>query len=365
METKIRLGLIGCGSMMKTHAVGVNSISDQLEITAVCDLVLERAEDMATVLNDPYVTTDYRTMLDYVDAVLIALPHDLHFECGVFFARHQKHVLMEKPLCNTEEECLKLINICEEEKVVLMCAYPVRFFPGIQKLKELVDSGEYGKVIQMSIWTEQLTQYRDETSWKTSARLGGGQFFSHGCHYVDILLWFLGNPVKGSHFGTRVGTPWLLKEGTSTAIMQFESGAIGYHGATWGARGSRMRVDYQIQTEKGMLEYHRLSDTIRLYDDHTEHIPGVTETNNTYKILWQGADSNKHTGKLPSKHTQFEILHFIDCIKNGKRPITDGRATLQGLRAIWAMYEAEKNNVVADLRGLGLDQVDYNEKFVY
>ncbi|MBQ4258642.1 MAG: Gfo/Idh/MocA family oxidoreductase [Lachnospiraceae bacterium] len=363
---KIRLGLVGCGKMMTTHAVGVNSISDQLEITAVCDINLENAEDMAAALkNHPYVTTDYRTMLDYVDAVLIALPHDLHYECGMFFAWNKKHILMEKPLCNTEEECLSLITTCEQENVVLMCAYPVRFFPGVQKLKELVDSGNFGRIIQMSIWTEQLTTAKPEhyMRWNATARLGGGQFFSHGCHYVDILLWFLGNPVKGSHLGTRVGTPWILKEGTSTAIMQFENGALGYHGATWGARGSKLRVDYQIQTEKGMLEYDRMDDSIKLYDSHTEHVPGVIESNDEYKVLWRGDIVKK--GEMPTKHTQYEILHFIDCVKTGKRPITDGRAALQSLRVIWAMYAAEKNNVIADLRGLGLDQYDPTETLPY
>ena len=154
---KIRMGLIGCGKMMRSHAQAVNNLSEQLEIVAVCDVIPENMEDVAQVLNNPYKTTDYKTMVDYVDAVLIALPHDLHYECGVFFARHKKHILMEKPLCNSEEECLRLIEICEEEDVTLMCAYPVRYIPGVRKLKELVDSGEYGQIIQMSIWTEQLT----------------------------------------------------------------------------------------------------------------------------------------------------------------------------------------------------------------
>ena len=123
---KIRLGLIGCGGMMKNHAAGI-SLLDNVEITAVCDLVREQAEDVATVLNSPHVTTDYTTMVDYVDAVLVVLPHHLHLQCGLFFARHKKHILMEKPLCNTEEECLKLISVCEEENVTLMCAYPVRY----------------------------------------------------------------------------------------------------------------------------------------------------------------------------------------------------------------------------------------------
>ena len=220
---KIRLGLIGCGGMMKHHACGIQDL-DCVEITAVCDVEKERAEDVATILNSPYVTTDYRTMVDFVDAVLVVLPHHLHYPCGMFFARHKKHILMEKPLCNTEEECLKLIETCEEMDVTLMCAYPVRYWPGIVKLKELIDSGDYGKIMQMSIWTEQLTIFED-THWLGTSCIGGGQFFSHGCHYIDILLWFCGKPVSGAHFGTNVGTPWLLREGTSAATIKFETEA--------------------------------------------------------------------------------------------------------------------------------------------
>ena len=219
----IRLGLIGCGSMMEAHASNINKV-EGIEITTVCDIIRERAEKVAEALgNHPQIVTDFYTMGDDIDAILVALPHDLHYECGMFFARKKKHILMEKPLCNTEEECLHLIEACEEEGVTLMCAYPVPFWNDIVRLKELVDSGEFGRIIQMSVWTEQLTKGPSEWHWGNTARLGGGQFFSHGCHYVDLLLRFLGKPVEGSHFGTRVGTPWLLREGTSMAIFKFEN----------------------------------------------------------------------------------------------------------------------------------------------
>ena len=342
---KIKLGLIGCGGMMKQHALAINLV-ESVEITAVCDVDIERANNVASALNNPYVTADYKTMADKVDAILCVLPHHLHYECGMFFARHKKHILMEKPLCNSEEECVSLMETCEEEGVVLMCAYPVRYPPGIVKLKELIDSGNFGKVMQMSIWTEQLTK-AVEGDWKADARLGGGQFFSHGCHYVDILLWFLGKPVKGMHFGTRVGTPWLMKEGTSMAMFEFESGALGYHGATWGARGTKLGYNYQIHTEKGMLEFDSGAEEIRLYDAGVDHIPGMAEQK-TFKVIW--------TKELESrKETQHEIRHFVDCITNGKKPLTDAKSALTGLRIIWKMYEAEKNGMVADLRGLGLD----------
>jgi len=61
----------------------------------------------------------------------------------------------------------------------------------------------------------------------------------------------------------------------------------------------------------------------------------------------------KREGKR-SKETQYEIAHFADCVLNDKTPLTNGRSALQGLRVIWALYNAEKNNTLADLRGLGI-----------
>ena len=349
---KLRLGLVGCGSMMKAHASVVNKV-EGVEIVAVCDIIRERAENVAGALNTPFITTDYTEMVDKVDAVLVALPHDLHYECGMFFAYHKKHVLMEKPLCNTEEECQWLIKRCEENGVVLMCGYPVRFWPGIVKMKELIDSGEYGKVIQMSVWTEQLTGLgmdKDaKPDWSMSAgRLGGGQLFSHGCHYIDLLLWFLGKPVMGAHLGTNVGTPWMMREGTSALVMKFESGALAYHGATWGARGTRLGYDFQIQTEKGMLEYDHANGMVRFYSGSKKHEPGTIENQN-YKVLWLREGPT-------TKHTEFEIAHFAECVKMGKKPLTDGRTALQSLRVIWALYDAERHGVMADLRGLGIEE---------
>ena len=344
---KLKLGLIGCGGMMKNHAKGISTL-DCVEITAVCDIDRTLAEDVASVLNSPYVTTDYKTMTDYVDAVLVVLPHHLHFPCGMYFARAGKHIMMEKPLCNTEEECIKLIETCEEMGVTLMCAYPVRYWKGIQKLKELVDSGEYGKIMQMSVWTEQLTIY-DEQHWGSTAALGGGQFFSHGCHYVDLLLWFCGKPVSGNHFGTTVGTPWLLGEGTSVLTMKFENGALGYHGATWGSRGTKMGTNFQIIMEKGTLEFEIRSGEVRVYDTFREHKPGETdEDSHKYRVVW------KRDGAL-TKETQHEVAHFADCVRTGKKPMTDGYSALKGLQIIWKLYDCEKFGQIADLRGMGLE----------
>ncbi len=343
---KIRLGIIGCGGMAKTHSGGFGYLADKVEIAATCDIVIERAQEAAEVTGAKLAVTDYHELLDHVDAVLIVLPHDLHFEVAMTCLKAGKHVLVEKPMCNTEEECLELIQTSEEVGKVLMTAYPVRFWPIVLKLKELLDSKAYGECFQLSIWTEQYTRLYDG-HWGLSAdRLGGGQFFSHGCHYVDLMLWIMGRPVRGTHLGTNFGTPWMEKEGTSNVTIEFENGALGYHFGTWGARGTTLGWSIHAHCTGGMLEVNRNDNKLYAHTQMKEERANL-ESESTHEVLYEG-DSN-------GKFTQHELEHFLDCIHTGNRPITDGPTSLQGRSVIWQLYEAEKNGTVADLRGLGLN----------
>ena len=352
---KLKLGLVGCGNMMYSHCLSI--LEAGVDITAFCDVVLERAEKTSKIVEGAYVTDDYRKLVGKCDAVLCALPHHLHYEIGMFFAKNKIHVLMEKTMCNTDAECERLVKTAEENGVVLMCAYPVPYRPAVRKLKEMVDSGDYGKVIMMSSWTEQNTPVQ-EFSWDGCNQSGGGQFWDHGCHYVDIIMEFLGNPVRGTHIGTKAGygaikhpsgvDVYRMNESTSVATIQFESGAIGYHTATWSAHGTRLGWVLDIHTEKGLIHYDREDGEILFYDKLKQRKPGE-DGNRDYEIVW------KEDGKK-SKQTQFEIRHFADCVLNGKTPLTNGYRTMQGLKVINRMYDAERQGIVADLRGLGHNQ---------
>jgi len=97
-----------------------------------------------------------------------------------------------------------------------------------------------------------------------------------------------------------------------------------------------------------MLEYENDSGEVRVYNSQGDHKPGETASENKkYSVVWR-------RDEMFSKQTQFEIAHFAECVRTGATPLTNGWDTLQGLRVIWKTYEAEKNNTVADLRGLGL-----------
>jgi len=344
---KIRIGIIGCGGMAKAHASRFDDVLDRIQVTAAVDVQREKAQAVANVLSeDPVVETDYRQIYDVVDAVLIVTPHHLHHPITMDCLRAGKHVLVEKPMALKEAECVEMIAEAEKQNRILMVAYCMRFHPLVAKMKELIDAEAYGKVFQLSIWTEQLTRRDEEGHWSRSeATLGGGQFFSHGCHYIDLMLWMLGKPVRGNHYGSNLCTEWMEREGTSNVTIEFEDGVLGYHFGTWGARGTRLKYSFHAHCEHGMLEIALRDGQLIAHTRAEEHDSGKLVARQEEEVLLE----------LPhAKHTELEMAHFIDCIESGKQPLTDGPGSLEGLQVIWKLYEAEEKNEVADLRGLGL-----------
>ena len=332
--TKTRLALIGCGGMSRAHVRRFDALADRLEVVAAVDVDSDRAQAAADLLPGARVETDYRTVLADSDAALLALPHHLHHGIGVACLEAGLHVLLEKPMAISEAECSALINAAARAERVLMIAYCMRFHPLVSRLKQLLDRRAYGEVFQVSIWTEQMTRYPPGHWGSSAATLGGGQLFSHGCHYIDLLLWFLGEPLRGSHVGTNFGTPWMEREGTSNVAIEFEGGKLGYHFGTWGARGTRLGYSVHAHCTEGMIEADITGCRLVVHASGKEDVVLECE---------------------PGKHTENEMAHFLDCIADGSRPLTDGPGSLQGLRVIWRLYAAENTGEVADLRGLGLN----------
>lgn len=354
MKPGIRLGIIGCGGMARAHVTRMRGVLEKVEVTAVVDIDAEKAGAVAEFFPErPVVHRDYGEVLDLVDAVLVVLPHHLHHPVTVRCLDAGKHVLVEKPMANTERECLEMIEAARRNDRVLMVAYCCRFHPLLLKLKEILDSRTFGEVFQLSIWTEQYTEH-SPNHWANKAEtLGGGQFFSHGCHYIDLMLWMLGRPVKGTHMGTNRCTPWMEKEGTSNVCLKFEDGTLGYHFGTWGARGTRLGYSFHAHCEKGMVEAHFGRGQVVYLGDVEKHVPGVHDPGQKEVILLEAENS---------KPTEEEMIHFVECIETGRKPLTDGVSSLEGLQVIWKLYEAERNNVVADLQGLGLGSMDLDRK---
>lgn len=356
--SKLKIGLFGCGGMARAHAGRFEGLSDRMEVTAVVDIETKRAQAVADLLpNRPLVTDDYRKALPVIDAALVVLPHHLHHPVTIDCLNAGKHVLCEKPLANTEQECLDMIEAARRNDRILMTAYCLRFHPLIHKMREYIVKETFGKCFQLSMWTEQHTE-RPPDNWACrAAQVGGGQFFSHGCHYIDLMLWIMGKPLWGAHIGTNLGTPWMEREGTSNVSIEFEGGKLGYHFGTWGARGTVLSYSFHAHCEKGMLEY-RFNNRLLFYGGAETHVPDRVANPSPFSA--QQTVTVLDEDSANTKPTQEEMAHFLDCIENGTQPITDPISSLEGLQVIWKLYEAETKHQLADLRGMGLGTTPRN-----
>lgn len=328
-----RLAVVGCGGMAALHREALAEQGDRFEVVAAVDPRPERAARFAAAFPGARPASDVSEVLDEIDAALVIAPHHVHHDVGMQLLGAGRHVLMEKPLALDEAECRDLIAAATESGSVLMVAYPMRYHPLVLALREQVRSGAVGEVFQLSIWTEQHTRYEADHWANRRSTVGGGQLFSHGCHYIDLLVWLLGEPVRGSHLGTRLGTEWMEGEGTSNVMLEFASGALGYHFGTWGARATRLGYRIQAHGTEGLLEADILEGRLRLcVGSRTRTIAQV----------------NRH-----DKYLAHELTHFADVIQGRVELRTDPDTALRGLQVIWRLYEAADAGVVADLRGLG------------
>ncbi len=309
--------------MGRAHAHAYKEAEDS-DLRWVVDLDTEKAAKVASEVGCEY-TADLDSILDDVDAVSVCLPHHLHAPISQKLLEAGKHVLVEKPMANTEQECLAMIDAAKQRELTLMVAFPLRYRPAYQALKKAVSSGEYGKVISANGFVHGRLQPAPGTWFSRKEQLGGGVLFSHGCHDLDVMIWLLGQPQRSYYVGTHVGTEWMEGEGTAQCIFEFDEGALGNLSVSWGLPYKDQRSRIQVHTTEAMLAVTGSNLVIRDKDGER----------NLYEPP-AGSQRTPGTGVID------EINHFIDCIQTGKEPLTNGHEALKSLRVVWELYkEAE------------------------
>lgn len=223
----IHVGVIGLG-MGKPHAEAVKR-TDGASLYAVCDINEERAKKVARELDAAHVFTDYRDMIadPTIDAVIIASPDQLHREMVVNTLNAGKHILCEKPLALTREDCEAIVEAVKNSDRKFMVGQICRYTPGFRQAKEIIDSGAIGELTFVeSEYAHDYGFTRESKSWRCDPQRNG--VVGGGCHAVDLLRWIAGNPEEVMAYGTHKtfaeATPY---DDTHIAVLKFPNGVIG------------------------------------------------------------------------------------------------------------------------------------------
>ena len=200
---KLKLGIVGCGDIAGYTAL-ISKLVPQVQLSACCDVNAERAENFAKRHRIPQVFTDYGDMLRKadMDAVYLAVPHNLHYAMILSAVEAEKPVFVEKPVTRTLEEGIQLVEAVAGQKVGVN--YQYRYDKGCYALGRAVQSGDLGKIhsIRINIPWHRTQKYFDGAVWhKTIAQAGGGTLITQGSHFLDIALWSLNEkPVSATGY---------------------------------------------------------------------------------------------------------------------------------------------------------------------
>ncbi len=227
-ELKLRWGLIGCGDIARRRVAPALRDLQGSELIAVSRARPDLASSFAKEFGAKRWYAEWRELLndDEIDAVYVATPVHLHATQAIAAAEAGKHVLCEKPMAMNVQECDRMIDAARNHHVKLGIAYYRRFYPVVERVKEIIKSGEIGvpTLAQIEAFEWFNPAAGDSRSWLLQKELaGGGPMFDFGCHRIEVLLNIFGpiSEVKALIVNTVFDRE---VEDTAAALFRFTGG---------------------------------------------------------------------------------------------------------------------------------------------
>jgi UDP-N-acetyl-2-amino-2-deoxyglucuronate dehydrogenase len=342
----LRVGVVGCGAISRNHLEAFAAVAGA-EVTVVCDIDPDRAHRTATQYGIARaVTTVDEVLASGVDIISVCTPHPTHEEVVLAAAAAGVHVLCEKPVAIDIDSARRMTSACHTAGVHLGVLFQRRFWPAAQEMKAELVQGRLGEPIlgQCTVLLHRDPTYYSATPWRgTWDNDGGGVLMTQAIHYIDLLVWMLGDPVEVSG-KIATFTHEIEVEDTAVATVTFASGALATITATTAADtalGARVQVTGSSGATRAILEYPEGTDGRAVL--HAEG-GAVTTTGDYPDGLEANADLRTINGALIPHHTA-QVADFVDAVREGREPAVTGHDATRSLAVLLAVYESSRTGV--------------------
>jgi len=332
--SRVRVGLLGSQFITRIHFDALRQVP-AAEVLAVASPTEEHVRAFAEERRIPHWFTDYRALLemDEIDMVVLGLPNDLHCEATEAAAAAGKHVVVEKPLAPSLEQCDRMIAACERAGVKLMYAEELCFAPKYVRLKQLVDEGALGKVYLVK-QSEKHDGPHSAWFWNV-ARSGGGVMLDMGCHGIEFARWMLGKPAITSVYcdlKTAVHGHKTQGDDNGLLVIDFAGGATAYIEESWTKLGG-MDDRAEVHGSGGVAYADLLRGNSILTYSRDGYGYAVEKAGSTQGWSFAMYEESWNYG-FPQ-----EFAHFVDCVLHDLQPREtghDGRIVMETLLAAYA-----------------------------
>ena len=353
----MRLAIAGCGIIGDFHA-GVADSLDDLEVVALVDPVASQREKLASKHGiDPSIGYDSLAAAlaaTDIEAVAVCTPSGYHADVAVEALEAGKHVVVEKPIDVDLEAADRIRKAAEQAGKTVTVISQHRFDPGSVALHNAVESGRLGTITSGTAsvpwWRSQA--YYDSGDWRGTWELdGGGAVMNQGVHTVDLLVWFLGEPVEVFAWTGTLAHERIQVEDVLTAVVKFDNGALAtIHATTAANPGAGVRVSVHGDGGTASLENDKLVWFVSAADAHEGGRPGNTadaEVATSDEAVagaavagWAASDPTA----LGSAHAA-QYLDFLDAVAAGRAPKVGIPDATRALRVIRGMYASAQSGL--------------------
>lgn len=331
----LRFAIIGCGAIGSRHALHAANTG---QLMAVCDIVKEKAENLAKEFKArPY--TRLEEMLSGepdVDVVAVCTPNGLHAAHTILALKTGFHVICEKPMALSSDDCRQMIDQAVLSGRQLFVVKQNRLNPPVMAVKQMLDTGACGRIfsVQMNAcWNRGAAYYSDP--WHGSHDMDGGILYTQFSHFIDLLCWMIGDVKEAYACLDNFSHQGLIDfEDTVVASLRFENGALGSLHFSINSYGKNMEGSLLIVAEKVTLKIGGQ------YLNTLEYLRAEMEERH---MLAAGSPANDYGAYQGSMSNHDKIYRHVTEVIEQRHPNQfDGTAGLKTVEVIEKIYKAAK-----------------------
>jgi len=320
----LKVGVVGCGYWGPNLVRNLRQASD-CNLKLLCDVSEQRLRHMQRLYPDLQTTTQFENILNdaEIEAVVIATPVRFHFDMAKAALLAGKHVFVEKPIARTAAESEELVALAEKLGLVLMVGHTFLFSPAVKRMKEIISAGDIGQVQYISARRLNLGLFQKDinVAWDLAP------------HDISIILHLLEErPFSVSCQGNSHVTRGI--EDVTMMYLNFAGNRCAFIQNSW-LDPKKVR-QMTVVGSRRMIVYDDTEplEKIKIYDARVETPPHYdTFAEFTYSYHYGDAYVPYIKQDEPLK---LECQHFVDCVRNGMTPITDGYLGLEVVRILEA-----------------------------
>lgn len=334
----MKYALIGCGRISPNHLEA--AVNNKLKIVGICDIIPEHMEillEKTDMKNSGFKKyTNYKEMLEIEKPELVAIATESgeHAKIALDCLEAGTNIIIEKPIALSLEDADKIIEKAKEKGLIVCANHQNRFNKSIQKIREAVENGEFGKMLYGTahIRWNRGKDYYTQAPWRGTWAQDGGALMNQCIHNIDLLRWMMGDEVSEvCAYTDNLNHDFIEAEDLGIAIIKFKNGSYGIIEGTTNVYPKNLEETLYLFGQNGTVKAGGKSVNI------IEEWTFANQKETAEEVKEKNSEIPKNVYGFG--HTPL-YKNVIESIKNNSKPLVDGEAGRRALELVLAIYKS-------------------------